>query len=180
VETGPRYRRTESFNYSCSSLLKQFKKFRNKPEVAYRLGRCDGYQADQVTIANIAYSDKMGNGDEESGDGWLYRGAGDMGLTFYDNYLGYAQYLYDDFRDIFEKFDGEQILMRGADFVSGREHTTLSGFVYWEKEGVYLASRKGLTKEASDLATDTINYYTDSRPERWKQVQRAGKLIRGS
>ena len=37
-------------------------------------------------LANLVYSDQMGNGNEESGDGYKYRGGGFIQLTFKNNY----------------------------------------------------------------------------------------------
>lgn len=37
-------------------------------------------------IANIAYANRLGNGNIESGDGWRYRGAGVLEITEKDNY----------------------------------------------------------------------------------------------
>ena len=39
-------------------------------------------------LANRVYSNRYGNGDEASGDGWRYRGRGAGHLTFKDNYAG--------------------------------------------------------------------------------------------
>lgn len=39
-----------------------------------------------MMIANKIYANKYGNGDEDSGDGWKYRGGGAMMITFKANY----------------------------------------------------------------------------------------------
>jgi putative chitinase len=37
-------------------------------------------------LANVAYANRYGNGDEASGDGWRFRGRGLIQLTFRNNY----------------------------------------------------------------------------------------------
>lgn len=44
-------------------------------------------------IANRVYANRMGNGLESSGDGWLYRGRGAIQITGKDNYSQLSNYL---------------------------------------------------------------------------------------
>lgn len=46
-----------------------------------------GYVNNPRKLANRAYANRMGNGDETSGDGWKYRGRCPIQITFKDNYL---------------------------------------------------------------------------------------------
>lgn len=48
------------------------------------------YAMQPERIANRAYGNRMGNGDEASGEGWLYRGRGLVQLTGKNNYASFA------------------------------------------------------------------------------------------
>jgi len=45
-----------------------------------------------IKIANYVYANRYGNGDENSGDGWKYRGRGYMQVTFKDNYKRFGDW----------------------------------------------------------------------------------------
>ncbi len=45
------------------------------------------YARSPEKLANKVYADRMGNGDEASGDGWKYRGRGALMTTGFDNYM---------------------------------------------------------------------------------------------
>lgn len=75
----------ENLNYSASGLLNTFSKYFNAGNVA-------NYARRPEAIANRVYANRMGNGDEASGDGWRHRGAGLIQLTGKDNQTACAEY----------------------------------------------------------------------------------------
>lgn len=75
----------ESLNYSVDGLRRTFKRHFT-PHMAQLYGRKKGQRANQEMIANIAYANRMGNGDPTTGDGWRYRGRGYLQMTGKHNY----------------------------------------------------------------------------------------------
>jgi putative chitinase len=81
-ESGGLKPKAENLNYSKEGLLATFGKyFNNSPFEALN------YQKQPERIANKVYSNRMGNGDEKSGDGWKYRGRAYFQLTGKNSYL---------------------------------------------------------------------------------------------
>ncbi len=79
----------ENFNYTPSALVATFGK-RITQQQADALGRTSGHAARQDAIANLVYSNRLGN--KAPGDGWKYRGRGLIQITGLRNYCicGYA------------------------------------------------------------------------------------------
>lgn len=74
----------ENLNYSPSRLLEVFPKYFDSTSA-----RSYGHKPE--LIANRVYANRMGNGDERSGDGWKYRGRCPIQLTGRNNYAQYGK-----------------------------------------------------------------------------------------
>jgi len=74
----------ENLNYSVNGLRSVFGKYFPDDEIAAQ------YARQPEKIANRVYANRMGNGDESSGDGWKYRGRGLIQLTGKDNYTAFS------------------------------------------------------------------------------------------
>jgi len=80
----------ENLNYKAPTLRKIFPKYFPDDATANHYASLPNKQE---AIANKVYGGRMGNGPEESGDGYRYCGRGLIQLTGKDNYTRYAQSL---------------------------------------------------------------------------------------
>lgn len=93
----------ENLNYKAESLMKVFHKYFPTPELAA------AYAKQPEKIANRVYGNRMGNGPEESGDGYRYCGRGLIQLTGHDNYQAFADSVDMDITEVpeyLETFEG--------------------------------------------------------------------------
>lgn len=84
-ESGELSHTEENLNYSSDSLRRVFPKYFPTAALAA------AYAHKPMQIANRVYANRMGNGDEASGDGYKYKGRGLIQLTGKNNYSNYEK-----------------------------------------------------------------------------------------
>jgi putative chitinase len=83
-ESGHFEKLIENLNYGAKGLIMTWpKRFTSTDQV-------NKYARQPEMIANYVYANRLGNGDELSGDGWKYRGRGLIQLTGKYNYQKFA------------------------------------------------------------------------------------------
>lgn len=86
----------ENLNYRAATLLKLFPKT-PKRTWGFTPEEAAAYEKQPKRIANRIYSNRMGNRDEASGDGWRFRGSGFLQLTGHSNFYHAGKALGVDF-----------------------------------------------------------------------------------
>ena len=139
---------TENLNYSDKGLLKTFPKYFNESNVME-------YARKPEAIANRVYANRMGNGDEVSGDGWRYCGRGLIQLTGKNNYQAFANS---------EQMNIEEV----PDYLITYVGAVRSALWFWNKNNL------NETADAGDLLmmTKKINGGTHGLAERTAEYKR--------
>jgi putative chitinase len=78
---------SENLNYGAKGLRGIFGKYFQTDAIA------KAYERQPQRIANRAYANRMGNGDEASGEGFAYKGRGPLQLTGKNNYRAFGRYI---------------------------------------------------------------------------------------
>jgi putative chitinase len=80
----------ENLNYGAKGLMSIFKKYFPTEALA------KAYERKPEKIANKVYANRMGNGDEASGEGFKFRGRGYIQLTGKNNYKAFSDFIGED------------------------------------------------------------------------------------
>jgi putative chitinase len=146
----------ENLNYSADGLLKVFPKYFSKDtaEIAARKPE---------VIANIVYSNRMGNGDRASGDGWKYIGRGYIQLTGKSNYAAFGKYI-------------------GVDLVATPElvetkYPLTSAAWYFEVRKLWGIAEQGIDEETIKKITKLINGGTHGLADRISKTKTINSFL---
>ena len=137
---------SENLNYSANGLSKIFGKY-------FPGDLEEEYARKPEKIASRVYGNRMGNGDEESGDGWKYRGRGALQLTGKNNYTAFAKYL--DKPEVLDKPD-----------LVATEYAFESAMFFFDKNNLWSICDKGIDSNTITKLTKRINGGTNGLDHR--------------
>jgi len=176
----------ESLNYSWENLYRTktltrdnrtypkgpFKAFRGNEELSKKYGRYNGNSANQEMIANIAYANRMGNGDVASGDGWKYRGGGIIQITGKDKYDPINKVIDERIPNFNKKITSINI--------NNIKESTIASMAYWYSYSIYKIANKGEDISNFEKTIDIVNMYTESRRNRINNFRKCLKIFKVS
>lgn len=145
-ETGDFKVFNENLNYSAQGLQGIFGKY-------FPGNLEESYARNPEKIANRVYADRMGNGNEASGDGWKYRGRGAIQLTGKDNYAQFAKHI------------GKPEIMTHPDLVA-TEYSFDSALFFFEKNKLWAICDQGVNEATILALTKRVNGGTHGLEDR--------------
>jgi putative chitinase len=157
-ETGGFKAFSENLNYSAQGLQGIFGK--------YFPGTLEeSYARNPEKIANRVYADRMGNGNEASGDGWKYRGRGALQLTGKANYKAFADYL------------GKPEIMENPDLVA-TTYAFESAMFFFDKNKLWSICDQGVNDAAILALTKRINGGTHGLDDRMAKTKKYYEYVK--
>lgn len=147
----------ENLNYSAKGLLGVFKKYFPTQELA------DAYARKPEKIASRVYGNRMGNGDEASGEGFKFRGRGYIQLTGKQNYTAFDAAVEDN-------------ILANPDLVATK-YPLASAAWFWKKNGLSLIADTGDSTEVVTKITKRVNGGTIGLADRIKHFKEYHSLL---
>lgn len=170
-EVGPEFKVIrESLNYSEQAVLKMWPNRISVSDAEKYARDEDTPKANQEAIANLAYTNRLGNGAADSDgdgdmdaedDGYKYRGAGCLQITGKSN-----------FTEVQKRIVAKTGAEVNPDTLEG---FMLFGFAYWLWQDCYKAADTG----DADKVTAIINKHTESYAKRKEYFNSIKHLIKG-
>lgn len=126
----------ENLNYSSDRLQVIFKKY-------FTAESAKEYARKPEKIANIVYANRMGNGNQASGDGFKFCGRGYIQLTGRDNYTAFDKSVEDD-------------ILAMPELVATK-YPLLSAAWFWNKNGLNAIADTGAGEDTITKITKKVN-----------------------
>ncbi len=117
-------------------------------------------------IANVVYANRYGNGDTASGDGWKYRGQGDLQTTFLDNYKA------------FKEFSGVDVVAHPE--LLQHEYSLSSAGFFFEKNRLWAICDLGATKDVVTKVRIKVNGGTIGLDDVYNKFIKFNNLLNGT
>ena len=150
---------SENLNYGAAGLQSIFKKY-------FTAESAKEYERKPEKIANIVYANRMGNGNQASGEGYKFRGRGFIQLTGKDNYSAFDKVVEDD-------------IIANPDLVATK-YPLLSAAWFFHKNGLHKIADEGATDEVVTKVTKRVNGGIIGLPDRIKHFNEYNNLLNGS
>jgi len=147
----------ENLNYSAKGLMGIFKKYFPNEALA------NAYARQPAKIAAKVYGNRMGNGNEASGEGYKFRGRGYIQLTGKENYTTFGKSIGEDMTANPDKVAGPYALLSAAWFFS--------------KNGLHRMADEGSSDAVVTKITKRVNGGTIGLPDRIKHFKEYYKLL---
>jgi putative chitinase len=147
---------SENLNYSAKGLANIFKKY-------FTPISAKEFERKPEKIANVVYANRMGNGNQASGDGFRFRGRGYIQLTGRSNYTAFDKSVEDD-------------IIANPDLVSTK-YPLLSAAWFWSKNGLNAISDQGASEDVVTKVTKRVNGGVIGLPDRIKHFKEYHQLL---
>lgn len=147
----------ENLNYGAKGLLSIFKKYFKT------ITQATAYERKPEKIANLVYANRMGNGNEASGEGWKFRGRGYIQLTGKENYKAFDATVPED-------------IIASPDLVATK-YALASAAFFFKKNNLWSICDKGSSPEVVTLVTKRVNGGTIGLADRQKHFKEYYNLL---
>ena len=148
---------TENLNYSADGLQKIFGKYFPTRALA------EQYARNPEKIGSRVYANRMGNGDEASGEGYKFRGRGYIQLTGKNNYKEFSDFIKED-------------CVANPDLVATKYPLTSAAF-FFNRNDLWRICDRGDSPEVVKAVTVRVNGGTHGLADRQQKFDTYKALI---
>ena len=148
---------SENLNYSAKGLKGVFGKY-------FPGDLAESYARKPEKIASRVYGNRMGNGDEASGEGYKFRGRGYIQLTGKNNYTKFGQFIGED-------------TIANPDLVSDKYPLASAAF-FFDSNNLWRFCDAGADEEAVKVVTKRVNGGYNGLEDRLKHFKEYYSLLK--